>query len=172
MNVVRMYRRAAKLQAAGLSEEETGIAMKRRQWTISRLLSLRGLIPAMADMLDGDNRVTLRAAMEIAKHSADDQRSVLPELRALVERGMVLTRADVVPALALRSRDLDRAPFPTTSCRPCLKRTGVQADFFGMVAPGTLGRCRDSACYARNLNAVKARRARWPKTKEEDDGTK
>lgn len=51
------------------------------------------------------------------------------------------------------SRDLDEAKFDTKPCRACLKRTGAEADLFG-VCDGKLGRCLDCECY-------EARREAW-----------
>ncbi len=163
MDAIAQFRRAARLARRGLSEERIGIRLGIRQWTVSRLLSLRTLDADVAEMFAGDGRITHAALREIAGWPAKVQGAALRELRkiSLLVYGRPITRRDVAPVMARHGRDLDRGPFPTTSCRACLKRTGAQADLFGGVEAGALGRCLDAACFARCLNAVSARRARW-----------
>lgn len=161
MDAVAQFRCAARLAGRGLSEERIGIRLGIRQWTVSRLLALRTLDADVAEVFAGDGRITHAALREIAGWPAKVQGAALPELRKLsVLLCRTVTRRDVAPVMARHGRDLDRNPFPTTSCRACLKRTGAQADLFGGVPEG-LGRCLDAACFARCLNAVSARRARW-----------
>lgn len=161
MDAVAQFRRAARLAGRGLSEERIGIRLGIRQWTVSRLLALRTLDADVAEVFAGDGRITHAALREIAGWPAKVQGAALPELRKLsLLLYRTVTRRDVAPVMALHGRDLDRNPFPTSSCRACLKRTGAQADLFGGVPEG-LGRCLDAACFARCLNAVSARRARW-----------
>lgn len=162
MDAIRQYRRAARLAGRGLSEERIGVRMGIRQWTVSRLLALRTLDADVAEVFAGDGRITHAALREIAGWPAKVQGAALPELRkvSLLIFGRPVMRSDVAPIMVRHGRDLDRNPFPTTSCRACLNRTGAQADLFGGVPEG-LGRCLDAACFARNLNAVSARRARW-----------
>lgn len=168
MNAVAQYRRAARMAGRGLSEERIGIKMKIRQWTVSRLLALRTLDADVAEMFEGDGRITHAALREIAGWPAKVQGAALPDLRGLAFRlfGRTVTSRDVAPIMMRHGRDLDRNPFPTSSCRACLKRTGAQADLFGGVPEG-LGRCLDAACFARCLNAVSARHARWAGHKKE-----
>lgn len=162
MDAVAQFRRAERLAGRGLSEERIGIRLGIRQWSVSRLLALRALDADVAEMFEGDGRITLAALREIASWPAKVQGAALQELRGSAFRivGRPVTTRDVAPIMARHGRDLDRNPFPTTNCRSCLKRTGAQADLFGGVPEG-LGRCLDAACFARCLNAVSARRARW-----------
>ena len=162
MDAIRQYRRAARLAGQGLSEERIGVRMGIRQWSVSRLLALRTLDVDVAEVFAGDGRITRAALREIAGWPAKVQGAALPELRGLAYRivGRTVTRRDVAPIMVRHGRDLDRNPFPTTSCRACLKRTGAQADLF-LGVPEGLGRCLDAACFARCMNAVSARRARW-----------
>ena len=144
----------------GLSEERIGIRLGIRQWGVSRLLALRTLDEDVARVFEGEGRISHAALREIAGWPSNVQGAALPELRKLaVLAGRRVTTRDVMPILARHGRDLDRAPFPTAACRACAKRTGAQADFFGEVADGRLGRCLDAACFARCMNAVSARRA-------------
>ncbi len=168
MDAIRQYRRAARLAGRGLSEERIGVRMGIRQWTVSRLLALRTLDDDVARIFAGDGRITHAALREVASYPADVQSSALRDLwrLALSLAGRTVTRRDVAPVMALHGRDLDRDPFPTTSCRACLNRTGAQADLFGGVPEG-LGRCLDAACFARCLNAVSARQKRWAGHKKE-----
>lgn len=168
MDVIRQYRRAAKLAAQGLTEERIGVRMKLHRLAVCRLLALRTLDEDVARTFEGARRITGAALREIASYPASSQGVALPELRrlAFAKVGRTITRRDVLPILALRIRDLDRGPFPTTSCRACTKRSGVQMDLFGDVQDG-LGRCFDAACFARCLNAVSARHARWAGHKKE-----
>lgn len=163
MNEIGMYRLLARLKDRGLSELEIGIRFGLRQWTVSRMLQLRNLTDPVMALFDGHGLATLSALSEIADWPADVQRQALPDLERLVRRsaGRTIRRLAVATIMMRHGRDLDRAPFPTSSCRACAKRTGAQADFFGGVAAGKLGRCQDAACFARCLNAVAARRARW-----------
>ena len=164
-NPMRQYRVMARLRGQGLTEVEIGAIMGVGQWMVSRTLALDGLTDGMAAMLDGRRRVAFSAMAEIASYPADVQRAAIGELAKMMDAaaadGKGVYRPDVIRILAKYALDLDRAPFPTASCRPCVKRTGAQADLFGDVAPGSLGRCRDRACFVRCLNAVAARRARW-----------
>ena len=85
----------------GLSEERIGIKMKIRQWTVSRLLSLRTLDADVADMFDGDGRITHAALREIAGWPAKVQGAALPDLRGLAFRlfGRTVTSRDVAPIM-------------------------------------------------------------------------
>ena len=150
-----------RLRKAGLSETEIGIRLRCRQWTVSRILGLRSLDGAAMRLFADCELVTLAAMLEVASWPADVQRSALGELVRLADRAQVVRRPDVAAIMARRGRDLDRAPFPTKACVACDRRTGAQMDFFGGVKPGLLGRCKDAACFARCMNAVAARRARW-----------
>ena len=162
-NVIAQYRRAAKLAAQGLTEERIGARMKLHRLAVCRLLALRTLDEDVARTFEGAGRITGSALREIASYPTGSQGMALGELRRLAAAkiGRTLTRRDVAPVMARHGRDLDRGPFPTTSCRACLKRTGAQADLFGGVEAGALGRCLDAACFARCLNAVSARQKRW-----------
>lgn len=175
-DVIGLYRRAARLRREGLSETEIGVRCHVRQWTVSRVLALRTMDDSVMRLFAERKMVTLAALLEIASWPEDVQRAALGELVRLVNRPecLVVSRPDVARIMHLRGRDLDRAPFPTTACRACARRTGAQMDFFGDVDPGKLGRCTDAACFARCMNAVFARRARWAdhkKTKEKQQCT-
>lgn len=163
MNALKLYRRIVRLKKSGLSQSEIGAVCGIRQWTVSRLLRLERLTPAFRATLAGSGVATLAALAEIASWPQRVQRSALPGILKIiaVRGGRAIRRSDVAPVMARHGRDLDRAPFPTTACRACVKRTGAQQDFFGDVAPGELGRCNDAACFSRCVNAVAARRARW-----------
>ena len=169
MDAIAQFRRAARLARRGLSEERIAIRLGIRQWTVSRLLALRTLDVDVAEVFAGDGRITRAALREIAGWPAKVQGAALPELRkvSLLIFGRPVMRSDVAPIMVRHGRDLDRNPFPTTSCRACLKRTGAQADLFGGVEDGALGRCLDAACFARCLNAVSARQKRWAGHKKE-----
>lgn len=162
VDVLKLYRRIVKLQKAGLSQSEIGAVCGIQQWTVSRILRIGGMVPAFRSVLGGSGVATLAALVEIASWPQSIQRAALPGILKIVATrgGRTIRRSDVAPVMARHGRDLDRAPFPTTACRACVKRTGAQQDFFGYVAPGELGRCNDAACFARNTNAVAARRAR------------
>ena len=168
MDAIAQFRRAERMARRGLSEERIGIRLGIRRWSVSRLLALRTLDVDVLELFEGDGRITHAALREIAGWPAKVQNAALPELRklALLLVGRTVTRLDVAPVMARHGRDLDRGPFPTTSCRACLKRTGAQADLFGDVPMG-LGRCLDAACFARCLNAVSARQKRWAGHKKE-----
>jgi len=167
VNAIAEYRRAAGLRKEGLSEERIGVRMGVRQWTVSRLLALRDLDEDVARIFEGEDVASLSALAEIARWPAEDQGAAIGELRRMKEKkARTVRRRDVVQVMVRRTRNLDRAPFPTAACRKCAKRTGAQADFFGGVAPDALGRCRDAACFARCMNAVAARRARWAKKED------
>ena len=159
MNAIARYRTAAEFRREGVSEERIAIRMGVRQWTVSRLLALRTLDEDIARMFDGEDRISLSALTELAGWPAEHQALVLRDLRKLAADGKTLRRRDVLRALVWKVRDLDRAPFPSSACARCAKRTGAQADLFGMVSG--LGRCLDAKCFARMMNAVKARGARW-----------
>lgn len=163
VDVLKLYRRIIKLQKAGLSQSEIGAVCGIRQWTVSRLLRLEELTPAFRSVLGGSGVATLAALVEIASWPQSIQRAALPGILKIVATrgGRTIRRTDVAPVMARHGRDLDRAPFPTATCQACIKRTGAQQDFFGDVAPGSLGRCKDAACFSRCVNAVAARRARW-----------
>jgi len=163
MNAIRLYRKMARLRREGLSEMEIAVRCRVRNWTVSRVLSLRTMEDVVMRLFDGCGMATLAALMEIARWPADVQRAALGDFMRLVNRrgARMVSRPDVAGVLARRGRDLDRAPFPTASCGKCAKRTGAQMDFFGGVERGRLGRCLDAACFARCMNAVAARRARW-----------
>ena len=165
MNTVGQYKRMARMWGEGLSETEIGVRCRVRQWTVSRILALRTMDETLMRLFDRGDRATLSALVEIASWPEDVQRAALSEIVRMVERRGVrlLRRPEVAAVMARHGRDLDRAPFPTGSCRACAKRTGAQMDFFGDVDPGKLGRCTDAACFARCMNAVKARGARWQK---------
>ena len=161
MKAIALYRRMERMRRKGLSETEIGVCCGVRQWTVSRVLRLGGLAPMVARLF-ARRMASLSALVEIASWPADIQRAALPDLVRLVDSDLVeIRRADVAGVMARRGRDLDRAPFPTAACRSCAKRTGAQADFFGGVEAGRLGRCMDGACFSRCWNAVAARRARW-----------
>ena len=168
MNALKLYRRIVRLKKSGLSQSEIGAVCGIRQWTVSRLLRLEELTPAFQATLAGSGVATLAALAEIASWPQRVQRSALPGILKIiaVRGGRTIRRSDVAPVMARHGRDLDRAPFPTTACRACVKRTGAQQDFFVYVAPGELGRCNDAACFARNTNAVAARRARLARKKQ------
>lgn len=169
MNAIALYRRMERLRGKGLSETEIGVCCGVRQWTVSRVLRLGGLAPMVARLF-AKRMASLSALVEIASWPADIQRAALPDLVRLVDSDLVeIRRADVAGVMARRGRDLDRAPFPTAACRSCAKRTGAQADFFGGVEAGRLGRCADAACFARCMNAVSARRARWAGHKKQGE---
>ncbi len=163
MNTVGQYKRMARMRREGLSETEIGVRCHVRQWTVSRILALRTMERTVRELFDRGERATLAALTEIAGWPEDVQRAALPDLVRMVERrgARLLRRPEVAAVMARHGRDLDRAPFPTVACRACAKRTGAQMDFFGDVDPGKLGRCTDAACFARCMNAVKARGARW-----------
>lgn len=163
MNEIGIYRLVAHLKAEGLSELEIGIRFGVRQWTVSRMLKLRGLTDPVMTLFENHGMTSFAALLEVADWPAEVQRQALPDLERLVRRstGRSIRRLAVATIMMRHGRDLDRDPFPTATCRACAKRTGAQADFFGGVAAGKLGRCRDAACFARCLNAVAARRARW-----------
>ena len=163
MNEIGIYRKMASLKAEGLSELEIGIRLGVRQWTVSRFLKLRDLIDPVMTLFEQHDGTTFAALLEIADWPAEVQRQALPGLERLVRRsaGQSIRRSEVATIMMRHGRDLDRGPFPTSVCQACAKRTGAQADFFGLVATGQLGRCQDAACFARCLNAVAARRARW-----------
>ncbi len=167
MTPIQLYQAADKLRNKGLSEREIGIRLDVRQWTISRVLKLSAIHPLAMILFERHGMATLSALLEVASNPAPVQFSSLAAFEQLVgrRRGQSIRRRDVAMILAWRSRNLDRAPFPTTACRSCMKRTGVQADFFGDVKPGALGICKDAACFARCMNAVIARRARWASKK-------
>lgn len=167
VDVLRLYRRLAKLRKSGLSEAEIGAACGIRQWTVSRVLRLDGLTPALRGVLGGSGVASLSALAEIASWPERVQRAATDGIVLLVAKrgGRTIRRCDVAPVMARHGRDLDRAPFPTSACRPCTKRTGAQPDFFGDVAADSLGRCNDARCFARCMNAVAARRARWSRLK-------
>lgn len=166
MNVIQTFRECLELQRGGLSEERIGVRLGLGQWTVSRLLGLRTLESDVSKVFENTGcNVSLSALLEIASYPADIQLTSIADLRKLAEAGAVKSD-QVVAVLALRGRDLDRAPFPTTSCKRCYRRTGAQQDLFGEVDLNRLGRCLDAGCFARCMNAVAARRARWPKKKE------
>jgi len=48
------------------------------------------------------------------------------------------------------SKDLANAKFDTAACHECLKRTGSQADLWG-VCDGCLGQCQDKSCYEQKV---------------------
>lgn len=60
---------------------------------------------------------------------------------------------------ARESENLDMAPFDTDACRACLKRTGVEADLFG-VTDGKLGRCLCCKCYKEKTQAWREEKAK------------
>lgn len=162
MDPVARYREAARLAESGLTEERIGVRMGLHRLAVCRLLALRTLDPDLLAVF-AEARASLAALREIAGYSPAAQNAALGELRRMAAMSRRrITRRDVAPVMARHARDLDRAPFPTTNCRACLRRTGAQMDFFGGVPEG-LGRCLDAACFARNVNAVAMRRARWPK---------
>lgn len=59
---------------------------------------------------------------------------------------------DLEHYFARESENLDLAPFDTSACRACMKRTGVEADLFG-VTDGKLGRCLCCKCFEAKRNA-------------------
>ena len=134
MDVIALYRQAVRLVEQGLTEERIGIRMGLHRLAVCRLLALAGLDEDMSRIFEGERRVSLAALREIASYPASDQSLALADFRRLARgTSRTITRRDVAPILALRIRDLDRDPFPTTSCRACTKRSGVQMDLFGDV---------------------------------------
>ena len=162
MNGIGLYTAAKALRMGGLSESEIGVRLKVRRWTVSRMLKLAGLSFETLEIFR-DCNISSSALREIASWPHRTQLAVIEDFIRLVNRAgnRTIRRRDVLDILIRKSRDLDRAPFPTSACRACEKRTGAQADFFGDVKPGSLGCCKDNACFARCWNAVAARRARW-----------
>ncbi len=167
MNGIWLYGKAKALRAAGLSESEIGVRLNVRRWTISRILALDGLTFSTKRIFE-DCHITDAALFEIARWPDIDQSAAIEDFIRLAKRAgnRLIHRKDVAAILIRKSRDLDRAPFPTAACRACAKRTGAQADFFGDVKEGALGSCKDKACFARCWNAVSARRARWSSGKK------
>ena len=164
MNPISLWKRMDWLKRQGLTEHEIAVRCKVRQWTVSRILKLGGLhesLRTLVEVFELAGNVTLSALLELASWPSEDQRLALPDVWRLFKKRRSVRRRDVAMVMARRSRNLDRAPFPTGSCAACAKRSGTQADLFGNVGPDDLGRCRDAACFARKANAVAARRARW-----------
>ena len=164
MNPIGVWRRMDGLKRQGLTEHEIAARCNVRQWTVSRALKLGGLhesIRAVVEKFGTVCNVTLSALLELAGWPTEDQRLALPDIMRLLRNRKSVRRRDVAMVMAMRSRNLDRAPFPTGGCAACAKRSGTQADLFGIVGQGNLGRCRDAACFARKANAAAARRSRW-----------
>lgn len=84
------------------------------------------------------------------------------EIQKKVAKGVgsrVVSWKDLEYYFARESENLDLAPFDTDACKACLKRTGVEADLFG-VTDGKLGRCLCCKCYQAKMLAWREEKAK------------
>ena len=129
---------------SGLSIESAAAALGISASKARRRARLVSLADAWKSRTDLDVTVLER----IATYPVDVQERVAKHLWSGAK-----TWREMATSFDLESRDLDTAKFCTGDCAACLKRTGVEADLFG-VADGSLGRCLDKACFD-------ARRDKW-----------
>ena len=129
---------------SGLSIESAAAALGISASKARRRARLVSLADAWKSRTDLDVTVLER----IAAYPVDVQDRVAKHIWSGAK-----TWREMATSFDLESRDLDTAKFCTGDCAACLKRTGVEADLFG-VADGKLGRCLDKACFD-------ARRYKW-----------
>lgn len=91
--------------------------------------------------------LTVDALEHIAAYSPEIQKKV-----AKAYTGNSHTWKDLAYHFDRESVDLDTSKFDTSACHGCVKRTGVEADLFG-VTDGKLGRCLDCKCFEAKRNA-------------------
>lgn len=102
---------------------------------------------ALDDAWKARTDLTVDALEHIAAYSPEIQKNVAKAYTANAH-----TWKDLAYHFDRESVDLDTAKFDTSACRVCLKRTGVEADLFG-VTDGKLGRCLDCKCLKAKRNA-------------------
>ena len=102
---------------------------------------------ALDDAWKARTDLTVDALEHIAAYSPEIQKNVAKAYTANAH-----TWKDLAYHFDRESVDLDTAKFDTSACRVCIKRTGVEADLFG-VTDGKLGRCLDCKCLKAKRNA-------------------
>lgn len=90
----------------------------------------------------------------VAAYPADIQKKV-----AKTAGARPMPWKDLEYYFARESENLDLAPFDTEACKACMKRTGVEADLFG-VTDGKLGRCLCCKCYKDKVTAWREEKAK------------
>jgi len=93
---------------------------------------------------------------DAAKFTADQLEKIASFEKSVQERVAEYYDADtddwesVKRLLNNEAKDLANAKFDTAACHECLKRTGAQADLWG-ICDGCLGQCQYKACYEQKV---------------------
>ena len=127
----------------GLTAESIAAKTGRSTSWVNRRRKLLALDDAWKARTD----LTVDALEHIAVYSPEIQKKVAKAYTVNAH-----TWKDLAYHFNRESFDLDTAKFDTSACRVCLKRTGVEADLFG-VTDGKLGRCLDCKCLKAKRNA-------------------
>lgn len=139
------------LLAAGHNPEQIASKLGKSTPWVNRRRKLIALTEAAQKLV---GMVTVDALERIASLPQKAQERVVDaaENRAKCCEGSMVTVADLRYDIERESRDLDNAVFDTENCVACEKRTGAQADLFG-VADGKLGKCLDCKCFEKCVKA-------------------
>jgi len=127
---------------AGMTAEDIAAKTGRPTAWVYRRKRLIGLCDSFKSVAD---KFTTYQLEKIASFDTVVQARVLERLD-LDEDGW----NEVRDQLEYESKDLANAKFDTSACHECLKRTGAQADLWG-VCDGCLGQCQDRKCYEQKV---------------------
>jgi len=133
----------AQFVADGMTIRDAALALGITETKARRRARLNDL----ADAWKKRDNLTVDVLEKIATYPTDVQEKVAKSIWS-----GALTWRDIGPRFNEVTRYLDVAKFDRTACAKCLKRTGAEADLFG-IADGALGYCTDCECFKAKKSA-------------------
>ena len=127
--------------------------------TIRRRCKLINLVPGLRSIAERGG-ITADALERMALYPEAVQQSCVDSVARIMKRGGEERRWDVFKCdFECESALLDNAMFDTSDCAACPARTGAQADLWGDVEAGSLGRCLRKDCFERHTYEAELDRA-------------
>ena len=127
--------------------------------TIRRRCKLINLVPGLRSIAERGG-ITADALERMALYPEAVQQSCVDSVARIMKRGGEERRWDVFRCdFECESASLDNAAFDTSDCAACPARTGAQADLWGDVEAGSLGRCLRKDCFDRHSYEAELDRA-------------
>lgn len=145
----------------GYSQKEIAAHFGVCEAKICRRSKLLDLIPKIREIAKG-GKITTDALERIALYPEEIQEATVGELSGVVKRETGKVHwGDVSWVYSRQTMELKTAPFDTSDCARCTKRTGAQPDLWGdLKKDDDLGRCLSKSCYEAACQAEIERRIR------------
>ena len=146
------------IERYGYSQSEVAAHFGVSEATVCRRMKLAYLSPEIREIAEANGSISADALERIALYPPETQAKCADTLLGVAKRcaknGETVKWHSIAWDFDSKSKSLDDARFDVSPCAKCPKRTGAEADLWGDVKEGSLGRCLDGDCFDRRRLAL------------------